>query len=306
MIRLYHCVSERSEAESILANGFRDKLLYPLEAPAPGSNPIGVELTDDPIIHYEHLGDEVLRVDLDVTHEELLPFEDRNTEGISGDFGPFKEDAWTSTRIPLVGTTRRDWVVRADWLQPHILEVSIVTESPEELWGEVARGRRPRPDAPQDLLNKRLAVLARTVHGRPFDGRWDYGERCEDKRPGTIAVQEGISVAHFERLIGRLIEWGVPLERCGWLLAEGARRVAVESLWIGKHLRQKRAAMWKSYDARAQDVPEVVNEAVRLAREGVPVAHVRRRLLARFGPDKVPSETVIRRRWLRYVRVPRP
>jgi len=304
-ISLYHHVSERVEAEAIVSEGFRDRPLGWRRTPNAEQEPRGVTLTDDPILLYEHCGSETLRVVLDVTDGELVQFEDLGV-GTFFNTDPMMEEAWVRTRIPHVGMTRRDWIVPAEWLRPHVLRVEIVSDSPEELWEEVARQRRPRPDAPQDPVNKRLAVLARALHGRRFDWRWDFGERGEDKRPGTIAVQEGMAVLHFQRLVQRLVELEIPLDRCGWLLAEAARRVAVESLWIGKHLRQKRAAQWKSNDARAQDVPEVVQEAERLAREGVPVAHLRRRLLAKFvpkfGPDSVPSERVIRTRWLRYVR----
>jgi hypothetical protein len=303
-VRLYHIVYEPEDAEAILRDGFQDRPLYPAMQPE-GQNPSGVHLTDDPILSYEHVGSVVLRVDLNVTDGELLPFEDLDPAGFMFDTQEFMEDAWVRTRIPHIGMTRRDWLVPAEWLRPRVQEIEIVSEDPEDLWQEVARRRRPRPDAPQDPLNKRLAILARAIHGRPFDWYWDFGERYEDKRPGTIAVQESMAVFHFERLVKRLIEMDVPLQRCGWLLAEAARRVAVESLWIAKHLRQKRAAKRKSHDARAQDIPEVVREAERLAQEGVPVAQIRRRLLAKFGPDKVPSERVIRSRWLRHVRIPR-
>ena len=140
------------------------------------------------------------------------------------------------------------------------------------------------------------------MHGRPYDGyRYD-----DDARAGTIAIQESVAVAHFEQLVKTLTTMEVPLSRCGWLLAEAARRVAIDSARLGEEHRQLRAARWKSIDAEAMDDVEVKGEARRLRGEGVPVAQLRRRLLARFGPDRVPSETVIRRRWLSYPRVRRP
>ncbi len=305
-IRLYHHVYERAEAESILSHGFRDRPLHPAGMQKAGTpNPSGVALTDDPVLAYEHFGGEIVRVDLDATEQDLLEFEDLDPDGFFSDTSEMMVDAWVKTRIPHIALTRRDWFLPAEWLRPRVLKAEIVSETPEDLWEEVSRRRRPRPDAPTDPVNKQFAILARALHGRPFDWRWYSGERRQDKRPGTIAVQESMAVYHFERLVTRLVQLDLPLEKSGWLLAEAARRVAVESFWIGKNLRQKRAAKWRTFDAHAQDVPEVVEEAVRLASEGVPVARLRRRLLAKFGPDSVPSERVIRTRWLRYIRIKR-
>jgi hypothetical protein len=142
-----------------------------------------------------------------------------------------------------------------------------------------------------------MAALARVLHGRAYDGkRYD-----EDKRPGTIALQESTAVAHFDRLVSTLVKLDIPLARCGWLLAEAARRVAIDSAQLAEEHRQGRAARWKTVDAEARDDAEVKAEAQRLYAEGVPVAHIRRRLTARYGSKRVPSIVVLRRRWLRGV-----
>ena len=303
-MRLYYCGWERTELEAIIRDGFmHDKPLYRSEemARAAGWNPSGVSLTDDPVLSYEHGGAEVLRVELDAEEADLASFEDLSAGGFTTEVGALLERAWLQTGVPMIGTTYRHWVVPSEWLRQHVKSMEIVLADPEELWEEVARHRRPRAD-PQtrDEVEERLRVLARAVHGRRFDPLWGI-ERDEDRRIGTLAIQESMAVLHFDRLVEKLASLDVPLSRCGWLLAEAARRVAIDSHRLSAYVRQKRAARWKTEDAQAQDDPEVKKEAVRLKTEGVPVAKIRRRLLARFGPDRVPSERVLRTRWLLYV-----
>lgn len=302
-MRLYHIVSDREEEEAILSSAFEDRpSVFRSDHETTATEPLqnGVALTDDPILLYEHCGCHVVRLDLSCSEDELAPFEDLRCEGLTDHAGPIVENAWLRTRVPMIGTTYRHWTVPATWLRPRTIDLGIVSERPEDLWAMVARDRRPGPAAPShDPLTKQLATLARIVHCRPFDGR----RFDEDRRPGTIAIQESAAVAHFEKLVERLAELKVPLKECGWLLAEAARRVAIDSHRLGTHVRQMRAATLKSEDAQAQDDAEVKKEAVRLRSEGVPVALLRRRLLAKFGPARVPSEKVIRSRWLRYVPV---
>lgn len=297
---LYHVVYDDDDVEAIAREGLRDRPLYRSEKmQLEAGDPRGVALKDDPILSFEHVGCEILRVELACTDDELVAYEMADADGTTDHIGELLEGAWLRTRIPVIATTSRYWIVPAEWLRPRTVKLEVVRDDPEVLWEEVARNRRRSSRAPPlDPIDARLAVLARVLHGRWFDRR----RFDEDKRPGTIAIQESVAIDHFDRLVQTLARMNVPLERCGWLLAEAARRVAIDSARHGKYIRQKRAAEWKSKDARALDDPEVKAEAERLAGEGVPIARLRRRLLAKFGPDRVPSETVIRRRWLTYVR----
>lgn len=95
-MRLYHVAHGREVAESILKSGFQDAPLYRHEE-ASGRNPCGVQLIDDPIISYEHMGSEVLRIELDATEEALSPFEDLEAEGYTTEIDRFLERAWFRT-----------------------------------------------------------------------------------------------------------------------------------------------------------------------------------------------------------------
>ena len=141
---LYHFIHDRQEAEAISKLGFTDKPLYDSEssAKAAGQSPCGVALVDDPILLYEHCGSDVLRVEINCSEEELLPFEDLKNPGVTSHVPEALEDAWLRTGIPVVGTTYREWVIPVEWLRPRVVSLRFFEGHPDDLWREVARSRR--------------------------------------------------------------------------------------------------------------------------------------------------------------------
>ena len=136
-MNLYHVTTETA-ASSILAGGFRDgegtylttELLR------------GVWLTDDPIaIHTSGAAwgrggplDTYLRVRLDVEEDAVAQFEFVN-EGFDGP--------------AIIGVNYREWLVPADWLNPHTTTIDIVLDDFDDKFRSVlALERKPIPPLP--------------------------------------------------------------------------------------------------------------------------------------------------------------